>query len=141
MRSISEAGRSFGLDGLERIIKGIAATHQIEADVRVRRGYPVTVNDAGFADLTRQVTHEVLGESMWLDMPTPTMGAEDFSYVLQRMPGAMVFLGVRPEGDGRPAACHSNRMLLNEEGMVADIAMHAGVALRFLALASARPAR
>ena len=141
MRSISEAGRSFGLDGLERIIKGIAATHQIEADVRIQRGYPVTVNDAGFADFTRQVTHEVLGESMWLDMPTPTMGAEDFSYVLQRMPGAMVFLGVRPEGDGRPAACHSNRMLLNEEGMVADIAMHAGVALRFLALASARPAR
>ena len=96
-------------------------------------GLPVTLNDAGFVDFARGVTREVLGENQWLDMPTPTMGAEDFSYVLQRTPGAIVFLGVRPDGDARPAACHSNRMLLNEEGMVAGIAMHAGVALRYLA--------
>ena len=60
------------------------------------------------------------------------MGAEDFSYLLQRWPGAMVFLGVRPEGVDRPAPCHSNRMLLNEDGMAAGIALHAAVAMRYL---------
>ena len=133
LRSLSERGRSYALEGLERIIMGIAATHEIAAEVKVQRGYPVTMNDEGFAEFVREVSRDVLGENKWLDMPTPTMGAEDFSYVLQRTPGAMAFLGVRPEGEGRAAPCHSNRMLLNEEGMVAGIAMHAGLALRFLA--------
>ena len=65
----------------------------------------------------------------------PVMGAEDFSYVLQRMPGCMMFLGVMPEGhDGHDhiASCHSNRMILNEEAMAVGIAMHAAVAHRFL---------
>lgn len=133
LRSLSERGRSYALEGLERIIMGIAATHEISAEVEIQRGYPVTVNDEDFAEFVREVSRDVLGENKWLDMPTPTMGAEDFSYVLQRTPGAMAFLGVRPEGEGRAAPCHSNRMLLNEEGMVAGIAMHAGLALRFLA--------
>ena len=66
-------------------------------------------------------------------MPQPAMGAEDFSFVLERIPGAMVILGVRPEGVEQPAPCHSNRMMLNEEGMVAGMALHAGLALRSLA--------
>jgi threonine dehydrogenase-like Zn-dependent dehydrogenase len=58
-------------------------------------------------------------------MPAPFMGAEDFSYVLQRMPGCMMFLGVMPLGhDGHVHVepCHSNRMLLNEEAMATGIA-------------------
>ena len=55
----------------------------------------MTLNDEGFANFTREVTREVLGEDKWLDLESPNMGAEDFSYVLQRTPGAMVFLGVR----------------------------------------------
>ena len=63
------------------------------------------------------------------------MGAEDFSYVLQRMPGCMMFLGVMPEGhEGHDhiAPCHSNRMMLNEDSMAVGIAMHAAIAHRFL---------
>jgi hippurate hydrolase len=65
-------------------------------------------------------------------MPFPMMGAEDWSYVLERVPGAMVYLGVRPDGDAEPAPCHSNRMLLNEEGLAYGTALHAAVALRHL---------
>jgi hippurate hydrolase len=62
------------------------------------------------------------------------MGAEDFSYVLQQIPGAMAFVGVAPdEVDPAAAApCHSNRMLLNEEAMANGVALHAAVAHRFL---------
>ena len=63
-------------------------------------------------------------------------GAEDFSYVLQRMPGCMMFLGVMPESHrehDHVAPCHSNRMMLNEDCMAAGIAMHASIAHRFLA--------
>jgi hippurate hydrolase len=65
------------------------------------------------------------------------MGAEDFSFVLQRSPGAMVFLGLRPPGATDPAPCHSNRMLIDEDGMAYGVALHAAVALRFLESAPA----
>ena len=60
-------------------------------------------------------------------MPTPVMGAEDFSYVLQQRPGALAFLGVCPPGE-HPAhahACHSNRMMIDEDAMRTGIAMYA----------------
>jgi hippurate hydrolase len=79
---------------------------------------------------------ELLGPENYIDRPAPIMGAEDFSYVLQRIPGCMMFLGVMPEGhDGHDhvAPCHSNRMMLNEDCMAAGIAMHASIAHRFLA--------
>ena len=61
------------------------------------------------------------------------MAAEDFSYVLQRIPGCMMFLGVMPDGHDHVAPCHSNRMILNEDCMAVGIAMHASIAHRFLA--------
>ena len=69
-------------------------------------------------------------------MPAPVMGAEDFSYVLQQVPGAMVFLGVCPPERADPftaPACHSNRMVLHEDAMAAGIALHAAVATTYLA--------
>jgi hippurate hydrolase len=63
------------------------------------------------------------------------MGAEDWSYVLQQVNGAMVFLGTRPPGVAAHdvAPNHSNRMVLDESAMAAGIATYAGVALRWLA--------
>jgi len=60
-------------------------------------------------------------------MPAPVMGAEDFSYVLQRRPGAMAFLSVYLPGEhpSRAHACHSNRVMLDENAMREGIAMYA----------------
>jgi len=90
------------------------------------------VNDAGFAGFASQVAADLVGADHVVTMPNPGMGGEDFAYVLQRVPGAMVFLGTRPEGDGPVAPNHSNRMMLNESAMATGIALHAAVALRFL---------
>ena len=60
------------------------------------------------------------------------MGGEDFSYLLQKVPGAMAFLGVCPaDVDNSLAAppCHSNRMRLNEDGMAHGVALHMVMAL------------
>ena len=92
----------------------------------------VTVNDAEFSGFVRTVAKDLLGADAYLDMPSPLMGAEDFSCVLHKVPGAMVALGVRPMGEGPRAPVHSNRMMLNEDGMQAGIALHAAIALRYL---------
>ena len=132
LRSTSERSRKRAQAGIERIARQVAAAHELEAEVTLREGYPVTVNDDGFADFSATVSRDLLGDSAWAQMPNPAMGAEDFSYVLHRVPGALVLLGVRPEGSERPAPAHSNRMQLNEDGMRVGIALHAAIALQYL---------
>jgi hippurate hydrolase len=133
IRATSARARERAHAGLRRVVEGVAAAHDVKAGITLGMGYPVTVNDADAALFSREVARHVLGEDAYIAMPQPVMGAEDFSYVLERIPGAMLFLGVRPDDVATPAPCHSNRMLLNEEGMAAGIALHAGLALRALA--------
>jgi amidohydrolase len=135
LRTTSEAARKTAHDGIRRVAANIAAAHACEAEIKINSGYPVTVNDSGFVDFARSVATDLLGADNYVPMPAPFMGAEDFSYVLQRMPGCMMFLGVMPEGHdghGHIASCHSNHMVLNEDAMASGIAMHAAVATRFL---------
>jgi len=132
IRALSERSRAKAHEGIARVATGIAQAHGVEARVTLNRGYPVTVNDAQFEQFSQQVARELLGPRGVIEFEAPVMGAEDFSYVLQRTPGAMVFLGLRPPGVADAAPCHSNRMLIDEEGMAYGVALHAAVALRFL---------
>jgi len=135
LRAVSEGGRRLATEGIERVATSIAAAHDMHADVTVIPGYPVTVNDDEFAHFTLDVGRQLVGPAMVIDMPTPAMGAEDFSYVLQERPGALAFLGVCPVGQPPRGAhsCHSNRMVMNEDGMQTGIAMHAAMALSYFA--------
>jgi amidohydrolase len=130
VRTISEATRERVLEGVRRVAEGVAAAHGAEASVEVTRGYPVTVNDDGFAAFVLDTARELLGPERTHEMRHPVMGSEDFSYVLQRVPGAMANLGTRPDA-GPVFPNHSNRMLINESALATGIAMHVAVALRF----------
>jgi hippurate hydrolase len=134
VRTVSEKARDAVLADIERVAKGIASAHGMTADTTVERGYPVTVNDGGAAAFVLDTAGALLGQEHVVEMPTPVMGAEDWSYVLQQVPGAMAFLGTRPSGvpAHEVAPNHSNRMVLDEEAMVAGIATYAGVALRWM---------
>jgi hippurate hydrolase len=135
LRAVSESGRRLATAGIERIATSIAHAHEMHAEVVVVPGYPVTVNDDAFAQFTIGVGRELVGDARMISMPTPAMGAEDFSYVLQERPGALAFLGVCPPGQSPKHAhsCHSNRMTMDEGGMQTGIAMHVAVALSYLA--------
>jgi hippurate hydrolase len=136
LRTTSPGARQAAHENIARVATNIAAAHLCTADVNIEQGYPVTINDPGFADFARKVACEVVGEKNFLPMAAPVMGAEDFSYVLQKIPGCMFVLGVMPETrdpSGHVAPVHSNRMMLNEDAMATGIAMHAAIATRFLA--------
>lgn len=134
LRAISETTRTKVHEGIARVAEGVARAHDCTAEVEISRGFPVTINDARAVSLVERAVRGELGENAFLRAQTPVMGAEDFSYVLQRMPGAMSFLGVCPEGqDFRVACpCHSNKMELNEAAMVAGVAAHCATAEAFL---------
>jgi len=136
IRAVSEKARRKAHEGVRRVVAGIAAAHDVEAKVHVVDGYPVTVNDAGFAGFASEVARELVGDARFVEMRAPLMGAEDFSYVLERVPGAMVFVGARP-AEGEAAPLHSNRMRLDESAFATGVALHAAVALRWLAAGGA----
>jgi hippurate hydrolase len=133
LRACSEHSRNAAHQGIERVAKNIAAAHMCEAIVKIEKGYPVTINDADFVTFARAVATDLLGVGNYIPASAPVMGAEDFSYVLQRIPGCMMFLGVMPEGHhDHVAPCHSNHMVMNEDSMKVGIALHAAIAHRFL---------
>ena len=102
--------------------------------MEIEQGYPITVNDADFAELVRTVATDLVGGDAVVVPDAPVMGAEDFSYVLQQVPGAMAHLGARP-ADVDPATApqnHSNRVVFDEPAMAVGAALHAAVALRYL---------
>jgi amidohydrolase len=132
IRTVSEATRERMLDGVRRVAEGVAAAHGAGVDVELIRGYPVTVNNADFASFVLDTARELLGPESAHAMAHPIMASEDFSYVLERVPGAIANLSTRPE-DGPAFPNHSSRMLVNESALAAGIAMHVAVALRFTA--------
>src|SRR5262245_52274909 len=132
IRTVSDRTRERVLEGVEHLVKGLAAAHGTEAQVKLTRGYPVTVNDEGITGFASHVAAELLGDDRVRLMPTPMMGSEDFSYVLRRFPGTMMFLGTRPDGDAPAIPNHSNRMVVNETALTTGVALHAAIALRFL---------
>jgi hippurate hydrolase len=78
---------------IREICAGAAAMHGVDISVEHRAGYGPTINDADKAQFAADVAAEVCGEANILRTVKPSMGAEDFSYMLNAVPGAMVWLG------------------------------------------------
>ena len=112
----------------------VARAYGLTAECTVNRGFPVTICDQRAVALGKSVATEIGGEAGWRDLADPIMGAEDFSYVLEKVPGAMFFLGVANEGEDWRQCCaiHSPRMHVNEKALPKGTAMLAGCALKFL---------
>ncbi|MDH3754432.1 MAG: M20 family metallopeptidase [Acidimicrobiia bacterium] len=132
IRAFSERTRTTIHEGVERVATSIARAHDCSCSVHIEPGYPVTTNDPVQAALAAAVATDLLGESGYVQLPTPIMGAEDFSYVLDEVPGALAFLGVCPDDianslDAPPN--HSNRMRLNEAAMPTGAALYAAMAM------------
>jgi amidohydrolase len=128
IRALSAPRRAQAIEQLRRVAQGVAAARGIEVEVSLHEGYPPTVNHA--APVERMAaTAERLGLRV-ARMPSPIMGAEDFSYMLDKVPGAFAFLGAKTEGGG---PLHSDLMKLDEGVLPLGAAVYAGVAMSFLA--------
>ncbi|MBO1079034.1 M20 aminoacylase family protein [Roseomonas haemaphysalidis] len=78
---------------IRALATGIATAYGAEADVRFTRLYPATVNEESSTDLARQAAAAVVGDSRVVHMDKPTMGGEDFSFMLNVKPGSYLMLG------------------------------------------------
>ena len=98
---------------MQRVCNGIAASFNANVSLDYRRGYPPTINSAAEAELCRTVAAQVVGPENVLTDLKPTMGAEDFSYMLQTKPGCYVWIG-NGSGEGG-CMLHNPRYDFNDE--------------------------
>jgi hippurate hydrolase len=131
LRTLSEHTRTFLHEQVHTVCQHTAAAYGCTASVTLEAGYPITVNDAGAAARVDAVAGAVLGPGRVNPMTSPILGSEDFAYVLDRVPGALAFLGGCPPGldPDRIAPNHSNRVLFDESAMPDGVAMYAAIAL------------
>ncbi|HKX79227.1 MAG TPA: M20 family metallopeptidase [Novosphingobium sp.] len=135
MRSLSSANRERLRENLRLVAAGIAGAHGLAADVRIIEGFPVTVCDERAVALGERVARGLFGDEAFRRLDDPIMGAEDFAYVLEKVPGAMFFLGASHAGEDWTQCCgiHSTRMMLDEAVLPRGAALLAGLARQFLA--------
>jgi hippurate hydrolase len=93
LRTFRPETRDLAERRIREIANGVALALGGSAEVRITRGYPATVNTAREADFAASVGELIFGPSNVVRDADPTMGAEDFAYLLQERPGAYVFLG------------------------------------------------
>jgi amidohydrolase len=131
IRTLDEDVRSEMHENLHRVAQGTASAHGCTCKSDIIPGYPVTVNHVAEAAFTGEVARKLLGDDSFVEMPAAVMGAEDFSYVLQKVPGAMAFLGGAPSDIALAEAApnHSNYMRIDENAMHRGTAMYAAWAL------------
>ena len=115
LRAHDPAVRDALEERVRRIIAGVAAAYNVDAQVQVVRGYPPVVNDEPLAQ--RFVEYVRANSSLRVERPQPTMGGEDFAYFAQRVPGLLIRLGVRSESSGAVHPAHSPLFRIDEDAL------------------------
>lgn len=131
IRTVSATVRASVRTWVRQVADGVASAHGAQIDLDIVPGYPVTMNDPEVTSWVRELAVTVAGADLVEDLAAPIMGAEDFSYVLQRVPGMMAFLGARPAGLDPETAPqnHSNLVVFEEAPMATGVALYAAAAL------------
>jgi amidohydrolase len=134
VRSFSPAARDAIKEASGKLIRELASAHGLRATAEFVAGYPVTVNDARELAFAERTVGEALGEGKFFPTPYPVTGSEDFSFVLEEVPGAFIMLGAcPPDADPATAPFNHSAEAVFDDSVVADgITIHSELALRRL---------
>ena len=93
LRSTDQKNRNMMLDKIKKVVSNACAISNCEVNIEIRPGYPPTINNKECAKLASKIFKKTYGENSINLNETPTMGSEDFSYMLDEKPGAYIWLG------------------------------------------------
>lgn len=111
VRTLSNEVREMVEERMKTMVEGICAAHGAKATINYHKGYPVTSNHADQTDFAASVAREVAGSDAKVNSDvTPTMGGEDFSFMLEERPGAFIFAG-----NGDTAKVHNPAYDFNDD--------------------------
>jgi len=121
-----EAGRALP-EKVARVVRGTAEAAGVKARLDYRRVNRATVNDRAMAEMVIETAHELFGEEN-VDTQTRTLGGEDMSVYLDRVPGCFFFVGSAPAGGHRPH--HSPDFDIDERALALATVLFEAVALK-----------
>lgn len=122
VRTFSPRAQALVKDGSVAVCKGIAAAHGTEIDVEFVEVYPVTVNNAEESGRVANTLRELHGEHRFETAEQPLSASEDFSRVLDEVPGAMVLLGACPQDrDPERAPFNHSPKAVFDDGVLGDV--------------------
>ncbi len=112
VRTLTPETRDLAEKRITEIVEGVMKAFGMKYELEYHRGYPVTFNHAGQTDFVTSVAKEIFGsDAITTDIP-PTMGSEDFSYMLEERPGAFINIG-----NGDSAGLHHPAYEFNDEAI------------------------
>jgi hippurate hydrolase len=134
VRTYSQANRELVPRLCAEVLGGIAAAHGVAVEIEHDPGYPVTVNDDTEAAFVAETVREVFGPDRYHHETTPEAPSEDFSFVLNNVPGAYLFLGACDAEDPESAPSNHSPQAVFDDSVVPDgAALLAELAVRRLA--------
>lgn len=116
VRAFSSDVQDMAESRIKQIAQGIASTFDAKAEVNYQRRYPATVNYAKQADIAISAARKVVGDNNVTIDPPPSMGSEDFAFMLQKVPGAYVWLGA-----GQGANLHNPAYNFNDDLLITGV--------------------
>lgn len=126
LRSISAEHRKKLHQELTELAKRTAKEIGVTCDVEITDGYPAVINNSRFIDALNTALNDEMPSARVSVMDAPSMVIEDFSYFLQKWPGAMVYLGAKATAN--PSFNHSDDVIFDERAMVTGLSLHSIVA-------------
>lgn len=129
MRTLTPEMRVLGRERFYAITSGIAGAMGCEARIRWEEGYPVTFNDPAMTERFFRVARRTMGDKRVREVPTPTMGGEDFSYYGHHVPACFFILGVRPPGQDTCPSLHQPEYDFNDDALETGIELMCELAL------------
>ena len=128
VRTLDSSLRKRMPERMEELARGVARGMRGDAELDYRFSYPVTQNDADAAKLALGVAEGLFGEENTMKLTHPSMGAEDFAFFLEEVPGAFIWLGV-----GDVSGLHTPKFAFDEDILPQGAALLAALALESLA--------
>ncbi len=117
---------------LKSITSGVTRAAGASFELTYSPGYPVLINHPEATDLARGTIARIFGKQAVFEIKKPEMGAEDFAYFLQKVPGTFLRLGIRNPKKGAVYPWHHPKFIVDEEVIKMGAAVLAGVASDFL---------
>ncbi|GMH42180.1 hypothetical protein BSKO_10099 [Bryopsis sp. KO-2023] len=131
MRSLQATGIDMLEERMTEMSKGIASAFRCEAASSYSSRYPPTINDKGAYEFAMKVAQGLFGESSTVDVP-PSLVGEDFAYYGQKVPAALLLLGINNQTAGSTAMLHTTNFILDESVLHRGAAYHTALAIASL---------
>ncbi|MBF4692748.1 M20 metallopeptidase family protein [Fusibacter ferrireducens] len=132
MRTSDETLRGALKDKITRVAEGIAHSNDGEVAVSFSEGYPALVNDVAVARQIKKIASQCLGEENVFEKEAPSLGVEDFSFFLDRAPGAFYHLGCGNKEKNITSSLHTDTFDIDESCLAVGVFLQCEMSLSIL---------